>query len=114
MELFPSTSKKPKQPVPKSWRLQGDQTTTACTKRTAPLSANAMFKESIDCIGCCVLTSYPQHLLRHLILRHESAWKDDAEAKAKLGEMLTEYLTLMDYLDQEHCESRLQKLGIGR
>ena len=26
--------------------------------------------------------------------------EDDAEAKAKLGEMLTEYLTLMDYLDQ--------------
>lgn len=97
MELFPSTSKKPNNScivlaykATDYYRIYG--------KDGAP-EANAMFKESIDCLGA---ESSPATLSTYYVTSFYAmkALEDEAEAKLKLGEMLTEYLTLMDYIDQ--------------
>lgn len=97
MELFPSTSKKPNNrcivlayKATDYYRIYG--------KDGAP-EANAMFKESIDCLGA---ESSPATLSTYYVTSFYAmkAIENDAEAKAKLGEMLTEYLTLTDYIDQ--------------
>ena len=96
MEIFPATSKKPN---------------NACTilaykatdyyrlyKKEGAAEANAMFKESIDCLGA---ESSPATLSTYYVTSFYAmkAMEDYAEAKAKLGEMLTEYLVLSDYIE---------------
>lgn len=97
MELFPSTSKKPNN----SCIVLAYKATDyyRLYKKEGAAEANAMFKESIDCLGA---ESSPATLSTYYVTSFYAmkAMEDDAEAKSKLGEMLTEYLTLMDYLDQ--------------
>ena len=97
MELFPSTSKKPNNRC----RILAYKATDyyRLFKKDGAAVANAMFKESIDCLGAA---SSPATLSTYYVTSFYAMkrMEDDAEAKAKLGEMLTEYLTLMDYLDQ--------------
>ena len=97
MELFPSTSKKPNNRC----RILAYKATDyyRLYKKDGAAVANAMFKESIDCLGAA---SSPATLSTYYVTSFYAMkrMEDDAEAKAKLGEMLTEYLTLMDYLDQ--------------
>ena len=97
MELFPSTNKKPNN----SCIVLAYKATDyyRIYKKEGASEANAMFKESIDCLGA---ESSPATLSTYYVTSFYAmkAIEDDAEAKSKLGEMLTEYLTLMDYIDQ--------------
>lgn len=94
MELFPATKKRPNNrcrilayKASDHYRLRKD----------APSIANAMFKESIDCLGA---SSSPATLSTYYVTSFYAMKKLEGDsAKAKLGEMLTEYLTLTDYID---------------
>lgn len=96
MERFPATSKKPNNAcnvlalkAADYYRIYGKE---------GAAEANAMFKESIDCLGAA---SSPATLSTYYVTSFYTmkAMEDEAQAKAKLGEMLTEYLMLVDYVE---------------
>ena len=95
MELFPSTSKRPNNRCQILARKASDY--YRINKKAGAAEANAMFKESIDCLGAA---SSPATLSTYYVTSFYAmkAMEGDT-AQAKLGEMLTEYLTLMDYID---------------
>jgi len=97
MEIFPATSKRPNNQciilaykATDYYRIYG--------KEGAP-EANAMFKESIDCLQA---ESSPATLSTYYVTSFYTmkSMENEELAKAKLGEMLTEYLTFMDYIDE--------------
>lgn len=96
MALFPSTSKRPKNScivlaykANDFYRMFG---------RDSVLTANAWFKESVDCLGA---ESSPATLSTYYVTSfYAMKALEGEEAKLKLGEMLTEYLVLSDYIEQ--------------
>ena len=94
MELFPSTTRKPNNrcvilgyKAADYYRLNKDD----------PAAANAMFKESVDCLqeasSAAILSQY------YVTSFYTMKGLEDDAAKEKLGEMLTEYLVLTDYIE---------------
>ena len=96
MELFPSTSKRPNNACMVLAYKANDFYRTY--EKDSVLTANAWFKESVDCLGA---ESSPATLSTYYVTSFYTmkALEGD-EAKLKLGEMLTEYLVLSDYIDQ--------------
>lgn len=94
MELYPATNKRPNNQcrilaykASDHYRLRKDD----------PAAANALFKTSIDCLGA---NSSPATLSMYYVTSFYAMKKLDGDsAKAKLGEMLTEYLKLSDYIE---------------
>lgn len=96
IELFPSTSKSPNNGCAVLARKATDY--YRLFKKEGAAEANAMFKESIECMGAessaATLSTY--YVTSFYAMK---GMEEEAEAKAKLGEMLTDYLTLMDYIE---------------
>lgn len=96
MELFPATAKRP---LNRCNILGYKASDYYRLKKDDVLTANAMFKESVECIGAAssaavLSTYYVTSFYSMKVLEGEAA-------EEKLGEMLTEYLTLLDYIEQK-------------
>ncbi len=96
MELYPATKKKPNNRCTVLAYKATDY--YRFFKKEGSAEANVMFKESVDCLRA---ESSPATLSTYYVTSFYAMKRieDDAEAKAKLGEMLTEYLTLTDYIE---------------
>ncbi len=97
LELFPETKRNPNNRCSVLSLKAADY--YRIYKKDGAAVANAMFKESIDCLGA---TSSPATLSTYYVTSFYAMkrMEEEAEAKAKLGEMLTEYLTLIEYIEQ--------------
>ena len=94
MELFPTTAKLPNNRCSILGYKASDYYQY---NKDDPATANAWFKESVDCLkeetSAAVLSKY------YVTSFYTMKGLEDEEAKEKLGEMLTEYLVLMDYIE---------------
>ena len=94
MELYPATKKRTQQQVLHPGYKASD---FYKFNRDDPTTANAWFKESIDCLkeqtSAAVLSQY------YVTSFYAMKAMEGDSAKEKLGEMLTEYLVLTDYIE---------------
>ena len=93
MELYPSTTKRPNNRCSILGYKASDYFRY---NKDDPATANAWFKESVDCLkeetSAAVLSQY------YVTSFYTMKALEEEAAKEKLGEMLTEYLVLMDYI----------------
>ena len=94
MTLFPSTSKRPNNRCSILGYKASDYNRFY---KDDPTTANAWFKEAVDCLqaetSAAVLSKY------YVTSFYSMKAMEGDEAKGKLGEMLTEYLVLTDYIE---------------
>lgn len=94
MELFPSTAKRPNNRCSILGYKASDYSRFY---KDDPATANLWFKESVDCLkeetSAAVLSKY------YVSSFYTMKGMEDDDAKEKLGEMLTEYLVLTDYIE---------------
>ena len=94
MELYPATTKRPNN---RCFILGYKASDFYKFNKDDPTTANALFKESIDCLkeatSAAVLSQY------YVTSFYAMKALEGDSAKEKLGEMLTEYLVLTDYID---------------
>ena len=94
MELYPATTKRPNN---RCFILGYKASDFYKFNKDDPTTANAWFKESIDCLkeetSAAVLSQY------YVTSFYAMKAMEGDTAKDKLGEMLTEYLVLTDYIE---------------
>ena len=95
MELFPEMKRNPNNRCTVLTLKAADY--YRIYKKDGATEANAMYKESIDCLGAA---SSPAALSTYYVTSfYAMKQMEEVEAKAKLGEMLTDYLTLLEFME---------------
>ena len=106
MELFPSTKKYPKNNC--MVLAQKGMDHYKIFKKPGATEATAMLQESIDCLGAdtTITNAIPAALWSKVLSTYYvtsfyamKAIEDDSIARVRLGEMLTEYLTLVSFIE---------------
>ena len=106
MELFPSTKKYPKNNCMVLARKGMDH--YKIFKKPGATEATAMLQESIDCLGAdtTITRAIPAALWSKVLSTYYvtsfyamKAIEDDSIARVRLGEMLTEYLALVSFIE---------------